>query len=352
MNIGVFLPNWIGDAAMATPALRALRKRFPAPARLVGIVRPYIAEVLAGAPWCDEMLLYEPRAARRELSSWSLVATMRRRRLDVCVLLTNSLRTAALAWLGGARRRVGYNCEGRGVFLTDRLRPPPNRRRMSISTVDYYLELAYALGCPPESHRLELATLPQDEQAADRIWDKLSLSDAPRVAVFNTGGAYGDAKHWPQEHFAALARRVADELEMAVLLICGPNERAAAAEIAQRANHPRVRTLAEETLSVGLSKACVRRAEVMVTTDSGPRHFAAAFQVPTIALFGPTDPVLSANYNAHETRLRLPLACSPCMARTCPLQHHRCLRDLTPDQAFSAVAAILQGRPSRELIGA
>lgn len=336
------LPNWIGDAAMATPLLRALRKKFPRPARLVGVLRPYVAEVLAGTPWLDELVFYHPKSPRPEYALRTAFGELRRRRLDAMVLLTNSLRTAGIAWLSGAKRRVGYARYGRRWLLTDALEPPRVGRRLKpISAVDYYLELAYYLGCPPESQRLELATLPQDEQAADLLWDKFQLSQARGVALINTGGAYGAAKHWPNEHAAVLARTLAEERQMAVLVLCGPNERAAAKEIARQANHPRVWSMAEEPLGLGLSKACVRRADVMITTDSGPRHFAAAFGTPTVSLYGPTDPLWSVNYNPHAIDVRLPLACSPCMKRVCPLGHHQCMRDLTPDRVLAAVDRLL-----------
>jgi heptosyltransferase-2 len=342
MNLGIFLPNWIGDAVMATPTLRALRKQFPRPARLVGILRPYVADVLAGTSWLDEFILYDPKKRSGEHSSWSLVGELRRRRWDALVLLTNSFRTAALAWLAGANRRIGYVRYGRGMLLTDPLYPPRVGRKLTpISAVDYYLELAYYLGCPPESRRLELGTLPEDERAADRVWEKLGLARARRVVAFNTGGAYGAAKRWPSEHCAALARRVAEELDAAALVICGPSERETAAEIERKANHARVRSLAGESVGLGLSKACIRRADAMVATDSGPRHFAAAFDIPTVSLYGPTDPAWSVNYNPRAIHLSLSLACSPCGKRMCPLKHHACMNELTPEQAFSAVAQLL-----------
>jgi heptosyltransferase-2 len=341
MNVGILLPNWIGDVAMATPALRALRKQFPRPARLVGVMRPYVADVLAGTSWLDERVFHRTTSRGQGHASLALVRQLRRRKLDAMVLLTNSLRTAAVAWLSGAKRRVGYARNGRGPLLTDALYPPRRGAgTLPCSAVDYYLGLAYYLGCPPESRRLELATLPADELAADRVWNRLGLADAGRVIALNTGGAYGGAKHWPCEHAADLARRAVDELDASVLVLCGPKERDAAAEIAARAAHPRVVSMADQPMDLGVSKACIRRAHAMVTTDSGPRHIAAAFNVPTVALFGPVDPGWSANYNPRAINLHLPLPCRPCAKRSCPLLHHRCMNDLTPDRVFGALASV------------
>jgi heptosyltransferase-2 len=343
-QIAVFLPNWIGDAVMATPALRALRRQFSA-ARLLGVMRPYVADVLRGTALLDEHVLYAPRSPRRDQRSWALVWGLRQRSLDISLLMTNSLRTGLLSWFCGARRRVGYVRYGRGVFLTDGL-PPPRAADGSLARVpmvEYYLQLAYALGCPPEPPRLELATTAEDEQAADEAFSRVGLHVARPLVTLNCSGAFGAAKLWPPEYFSELARRIATHADHQVLVLCGPSERALAAAIARQAAHRRVASLADEPLSLGLSKACVRRSRLLVTTDSGPRQFAVAFGVPLVSLFGPTPPVWGANPTARETCLQVELDCLGCHRRTCPLKHHRCMRDLTVDRVYAAVAQALQG---------
>jgi heptosyltransferase-2 len=342
MKLGVFLPNWVGDVVMATPTIRALRNFFGKQATLLGIMRPYVADVLAGSAWLDDALFYDPRSQDASLGTWQLVRRLRQERLDAVVLLTNSLRTALLAWLSGAPRRVGYVRYGRGWLLTDPLEPPRSDGRIAPQPmVDYYLELAYALGCPPESPRLELATTLADEQAANLVWSRLKVR-ADRVVTFNSSGAYGAAKLWPAAHFAELARRVAAQLDHDVLILCGPSERKLAAEIVQLSKHPRVVSLADEPLSIGLSKASVRRSRLLVTTDSGPRHLAVAFGVPLVGLYGPTLPIWGENNTARETALSTSIACLGCARRTCPLGHHRCMTELSVEQVFRAVAAELQ----------
>jgi heptosyltransferase-2 len=162
------------------------------------------------------------------------------------------------------------------------------------------------------------------------------------VAVFNTGGAFGAAKDWPAEHFAALARRVAEHRAMHVLINCGPAEREAARAIAAAARHPHVVSLADEpNLPIGLTKAAIRRAGLLVSTDSGPRFFGVAFDVPTVTLFGPTSTEHTRTFAPHETSISLGLDCQPCMARSCPLKHHRCMRDLSVDRVYASIEALL-----------
>ena len=340
MRVGIFLPNWIGDVVMATPALRAVREHVGRRDRLIGIMRPYVEEVLAGTTWLDDQLVYD----RHSIAGLgSLISRLRQKRLDTVLLLTNSLSTSAFAWLAGVPQRIGFALHWRGPLLTHPLRPHRNGRKViPYSAVDHYLDVVEVLGCTPRSKSPELATTAEHEQAADRLWEHFGWEPRQRVAVLNTGGAYGSAKTWPSEHFSNLARWLAEQRDLRVLFICGPAERDAVAAICQRAHHPYIKSLAGQNLSIGLSKACVRRGTVMVTTDSGPRHLAAAFGVPTVTLFGPTDPRWSCNYSGQSIDLQLDLDCGPCAKRVCPLGHHRCMRDLTVNQVAAATANLME----------
>lgn len=342
MRIVVFCPNLIGDTVMATPMFRALRRGFPG-ATIVGVIKPHVAPTLDGGPWFDELFPFAPKARERSARSLALVRRLRAGRFDLAVLLPNSFRSAWLAWLGGARRRAGYDRYGRGPLLTDRLAPPRDARGKPTPTpiVESYLKLARHLGCPVDSLRTELYTTEADERAADATWARLGLDQHRPVVCLNTGGAFGPAKSWPVEHFAALARRLADEAGSSVLVVCGPGEREAAREIATRAAHPHVVSLADGPLSLGLTKASVRRAALLVTTDSGPRHFAAAFDVPVVSLFGPTHIAWTRTNHPLAVHLQHRVPCGPCQRPICPEGHHRCMRDLSPNSVFQAAARML-----------
>ena len=348
MRLGVFLPNWVGDVVMATPAIRALRK-LAGDGQLVGVMRPYVAEVLAGSQWFNESIVYakKEKAPTADLQWPAVRAQLRAARLDAVVLLTNSLRTAWMAYRSGAPERIGAAGNLRSPLLTTRVYAPRRGwRRLELPTIEGYLQVAQAAGCAPESTRLELATTAADERAADAAWRRLGLPAERRVAVFNTGGAFGAAKDWPAEHFAALARRIAQRHDLHVLINCGPAEREAARAVAAAAGDVRVASLADEPqLPIGLTKAAIRRARLLVTTDSGPRFFGVAFGVPTITLFGPTSTQFTRTYSEHETSLSLGLDCQPCMERTCPLQHHRCMRDLSVDRVYAAAIGALAAEP-------
>lgn len=343
MKIAVFLPNWLGDLVMATPMLRAIRKHFGSDARIVGIMRPYLAEVLGGTDWIDEQWFFNPRAEQRKLRHWAVVHRLRRESFDLALLLPNSLRTAVIAWLGGVQQRIGYARYGRGPLLTCKLDSPRAHGRMvDYPMVDYYLKLATAAGCGPESPRLQLGTIEADERSADMVWRNLGLRTDGRVVALNSSGAYGAAKLWPVEHFGELARRVVEELDHDVLVFCGPKEREIAHDIVGLADRTRVFSMADQPLGIGTAKACIRRTRLMVSTDSGPRHVAAAFAKPVITMYGPMLPIWSRNPTVQAVDLLLDLECVGCQNRVCPLGHHRCMRDLSVDKVFHEVARLIE----------
>lgn len=344
MRIVVYCPNLIGDTVMATPILRALRQAYPE-AWIDAILKPNVAPTLDAAPWIDGRLLFDPRSSAKGLSARALVRTLRGTRYDLGLLLPNSFRSAWLFWRGQVARRVGYARGGRGILLTDSLRAPASRGRfLPTPAVEYYAALSRLAGAPVTSLRPELFTTEADERAADTAWSDLGLGTDRPVVLLNTGGAFGPAKSWPAESFARLARRLADDAGADVVVLCGPAERDAARSIASQAAHPRVASLADQPLSIGLSKACVRRAALLVTTDSGPRHFAAALGVPVVSLFGPTHIAWTRTYHPHATHLQQPVPCGPCQQPVCPEGHHRCMRELDPETVYRAAVQWLPAR--------
>jgi len=349
MKVVVFLPNLIGDTVMATPALRALRGSYP-DATILGVVKPQVAPTLDGTAWLDGLVRFDPKAKDRRLRTPAVWSRLRSERADLAVLFPGSFRSALLAWGAGVRRRVGYDRGGRGLLLTDRLTVPTaaDGTRLPVPAVEYYLALVRHLGCRVESLRTELATTPADEAAADSAWTRLGLDADRPVVCLNTGGAFGPAKSWPSVSFAELARRLVDEAGVRVLVVCGPGEREAARAIVAGAGRPGVVSLDGLDLSLGLTKACVRRSALMVTTDSGPRHFAAAFGVPVLSLFGPTHVAWTRTYHPHAAHLFQPVPCGPCQKPVCPLGHHRCMTGLTPEAVFRAAMRMLPRR--REVV--
>lgn len=334
-RIAIFLPNWVGDVVMATPAIHAVWQHFTN-VRLVAVGKPYVAGVIEGSPWFEKLIPYDKRGPSPQ-RTWNVARSLRAMAIDAALLFPNSFRTALVARLAGAKTIVGFNRYGRGMLLTHCLEPQRDHqgRLLPCPIIDDYNRLAITLGTRQPGHRLRLFTTPEDEAAADSLWHHFHLHRYPQVVLLNPGGAFGSAKHWPVNHFATLARRLAAEAGCGVVVLCGPGERLEAARIAEASRSKHVVSLAEWPLSLGLTKAIVRRANLLVTTDSGPRHFAAAFDVPVITLFGPTHIAWTETYFDKATHLQRRVPCGPCQLRVCPLDH-RCMKELSPQEVLQA----------------
>ena len=339
MKIAVFLPNWIGDVVMATPAIAALWQTHQN-AQLIAVGRKYVYGVIEGSPWFDHWL-----GAHGRTWTESVAATayqLRKAKVDTALLFPNSFRSAFTAYLGGCKQIIGYARDRRTWMLTDRLNPKVDEQgRFAPSPViDAYNELVTRLGVATPGHQMQLFTTSKDETQADQLWEKFGLNKSQQVVVFNPGAAYGSAKLWPVQHFARLAQKLTDQHQVHILVLCGPTERELARTIVQQANRHRICSLADAELSIGLLKACVKRCDFMVTTDSGPRHFAAAFNKPVVTLFGPTHIAWTETYHPLAVHLQKKVHCGPCQLRVCPLQHE-CMTELGSDEVYAAVASSL-----------
>lgn len=339
-RIAIFLPNWIGDVVMATPAIRSVYESFPE-AKIFAVGKPYVADVLAGSPWFAGFIPFDKRGPREQRS---LLAARRLRAegIDAALLFPNSFRSALVARLGGASTIVGFSRYSRSFLLSTSLQAAVDERGHFLPTpvIDDYNRLAMAFGAAEPGHGMELFATDADEAAANEVWDRFRLHRFGHVVALNPGAAFGASKHWPTTSFASLARMLTRRHDCGVLVLCGPGEREIARGISESSRNPRVFSLADASLSIGLTKAIVRRADLLVTTDSGPRHFAAAFDRPVVTLFGPTHIAWTETYFEKAIHLQRKVECGPCQLRVCPLDH-RCMRDLAPEDVFEAANRLL-----------
>lgn len=332
---------------MATPAIRALRQTF-ANERLVAVAKAYVAPVLDGNPWFDRTIL---TGGKGGLPMLTAAKELRGEQPRLAVLFPNSFRSALLAWLGGAKRIAGFNRYYRGWLLSDALAPHQDSRGklMPFPALTAYNQIAMKVGCPDPGQRLELFTRAEDERAADQAWRQAGFQDHSEVICLNPGAAFGSAKLWPAEYFASLARELIRLRGAGVLILCGPKERELASRVAALAGHPLVRHLGEmgmPGLTLGLSRACVRRSHLLVTTDSGPRHFAHAFNRPVVTLFGPTHMEWTETWHPGAMHLQKKLPCGPCQKRVCPLQH-QCMKELSVAEVLNASLKLLDAQLER-----
>jgi heptosyltransferase-2 len=334
MTLAVALPNWVGDAVMATPTLRALRARFPAE-RIVAVARPAVQQVLRPNPWIDAYI----DVSKEQVGFNRAAAALRRERAETGILLPNSFRSALLFWMGRVKRRIGYDRGGRGMLLTDRLRPEREGGRFVPGPmITYYLRLAEVLGAPTDERRMELFTTAEDEAAAAAAFEAMRL-DAAKTLILSPGYAFGPSKAWPAGHWAALARGARERFGLEPAILCGGSEAPVAAAISGALGG--CPAFHEKGITLASARAVVSRARAMVAIDSGLRHYAAAFAKPVVALFGPTDIRWTETWHSREVRLQAVVPCGPCQEPTCPTGSSECMYKIAPDEALDALAEAL-----------
>ena len=286
MRVVIRCPNWVGDAVMATPALRSLRRGFQE-SRICLVGKRSIIHLLHGLPYFDDTLFLGGKGTGAVLA---LAGALRKRKHDLGVLFPNSFSSALSFFLGGVKERCGYDLNGRRWLLTRSIRPEMEglKRRPSPMT-EYYLELARFVGGGETDDRMELRTDPVLDEEAERFFRSHGLKGVAPLVGLNPGASFGPSKQWTPEGFAEVADRVARDLGGRCLLLCGPGEESIAEAIRARAVQPLVDT-SRSVLPLDLLKSVVARLDALVTTDTGPRHFAAALSVPSVVIMGPTDP--------------------------------------------------------------
>jgi heptosyltransferase II len=342
MHVAVILPRWVGDAVMATPLLRALKAHHGAAARITGVMRPVIADLLSGTGWLDDAIFYD-RHGKNPAHHWRTAASrLRAARADVVLVLPNSLSSAALAFAGGGRRRVGLAGHFRRLLLTDVVRLPCDEPVVPPPVA--FMAVGAAIGVPAGPLDVELVATAADLAHGDDVLAALFPDRGGPLVILNDNSSNGSARAWGVDRHAALGRWLADRVpDVRILVHCGPADRQQARAIVDAAATPAVRSLGDVAdLPLGLSKAVYARAAAAVSSDSGPRHIAAGFRVPTVALLGPTDPRIGRSDPERCVEIRRDLACSPCDRAECPLVHHDCLGLITVEEVGGAVLDLLE----------
>jgi heptosyltransferase II len=323
-------PNWIGDAVMSTPALANLRRELPK-ATIDLLVPHTIAPLFEEHPDVDRVLSRDDR--QPWLTRLARLLGLRQQRYGAVVLLPNSLRAAIYARLTGSPVRVGYATDGRGWLLTH----PVAARDEGVPQhqVEAYLRVVSALGIPVIEQHPRLTPTVKAESAAERLWDINGLRREERVLGICPGAAFGPAKRWWPERFAALADRLIVEGGWRVVFFGSARESALVEQIRALMAHDAVSFAGQDTIDgfVALAARCA----VMITNDSGSMHIASAVGTPVVSIFGPTDPRRTAPMSAAATVLRRDLPCSPCFRTTCPYADHPCMRLIAVDEVFRAV---------------
>jgi heptosyltransferase-2 len=337
-TILVSCPNWVGDVVMATPTFDCIRQNFPA-ARIVGLIRRYARGVVEDGPWFDELIEINDKTIGGLLD---LISQLRRLKPDLAVILQNSFRSVLIARLGGARRIYGYRRNGRTALMTGGPAPWRNNNHITpMPMVEYYMEICRWLNFDrPSQLKPRLFCSDTTLEKGARIIESYGIRPADMVIGMNPGARFGSSKCWPPEHFARLADMISRQWDCKIMLFIGPGEQDLGQRIVELSRAKIINT-GPDNINLSLLKPLIQRCRLLITNDTGPRHYAVAFDIPVVVIMGPTDPRYT-NANLGKTIvLRRELECAPCHHKECA-QHHSCMAEISPQEVKRAVEQLLQ----------
>jgi len=330
--------NWVGDNVLALPTFRALQHRFKSEGGIAVAAPENIASLLAASGIFRKVIPWNG-------STRSRIDALRGGKFRRAVILPNSFRAAMVAFAAGIGERWGYSTDCRSLLLTHRVPHDLARGHQ----LEDYTPLLNAMNAPRVVDEIPTMTLPTatKEKARRRLRQLGIKLDRPLFGI-HAGGLYGRAKHWGDDRYCEVADRLrADGCN--VLLLTSPGERVQAETIAATCNNLPIIGDDGDVLTLA---AAISLCSVIVTNDSGPLHLAAALAVPSVSIFGPTDPGRTVIPGASRV-VRKPMSCAPCYARECPLGHHRCMRDITVDEVYEATVGLyaeIEGGQAGELV--
>jgi heptosyltransferase-2 len=336
-NILIRGVNWVGDAVMTLPAIRAVRRAYP-DARLSLLVKPWVAPLFEKSPYIDEIILYDERF-KGIGGKFALANTLKEKSFQKAILLQNAFDAALIAFMARIPERVGYNRDLRGMLLTNAV--PYRREDRRMHHIEYFLNLLRSAGidAPYSVPWLELSL---DE----RLRARKSLGTLKRPVIgINPGAQFGPAKQWMLERFAALIDKTVNELGGSAVVFGGPAETGLAEDILKltsaEAQEGRAVSMAGKT-SLRELAALIAECDALVSTDSGPMHIGYATRTPLVAIFGSTEPSLTGPVGYGYKVIRHTLPCTPCYKRECTdREPMACMKAVTVNEVFEALGKVL-----------
>lgn len=334
-NVLIWLPTPLGDAIMATPALRAFRDLF-ADARITFIAPEFTRQILSPSPFCNDWIA-PPKGLL------ATVKTLKSHSFETAILLKNSFSSALAVRLAGIGRRIGYARDGRSFLLTDKLTPlrTGSGGFLPLPMTDYYLAIAESLGAGVDHRTPELSVTDECIQA---VRQKVPAVDAQGpLVILVPGGAFGPSKLWPVERYADLADQLAATCGATVILSIAPiPEEIRIADAICRQAAAEVVHLGRTPLSGGELKALFSLADVVITNDTGPRHIAIALDKNIVTLFGPNNPQWTQTGHDKEIQIIGKAHCVPCDQPQCKQNQHLCMESITVQAVLKAAQRFLE----------
>lgn len=326
--------NWIGDAILTIPAVESIRATYPQ-AHIAVLAKPWVADIYRLFSSADEIIIYENKYDNA-LGVFRLAHLLGKKKFDAAILLQNAIEAAIIAFAAGIPQRAGYNSDGRGILLTHRVeRSREIRKRHQIV---YYLEMVKALGCASVNKEMHLETKIRRNDAQS-VLQKYMPAPPKEIICLAPGATYGPAKRWFPERFAKVADKIAAASPCQIILLGGKSDWDVAEEVRRHARTDLLNLAGKSNLEEAIY--LISQCRLMISNDSGLMHIAGALNVPTIAIFGSTNPTTTSPAGSQSIIVHQDVSCSPCLKKTCPTDF-RCMELISVEDVWQTAQNILK----------
>jgi len=309
--------NWVGDAIMTTPVIRAVRKNYPK-AHITVLAKPWVVPVYKNNLYIDDVMVYQSKGRHKMgFGTLRLAADLREGCFDLAVLMQNAFEAALISFLGRIKERLGYNTDARGLLLNRSIKMNPELKKRHL--IEYYIGILKGAGLKDDGLKMDLFLSKKDREFARKWLMENKLNGANPVIGINPGATGGTAKRWFPERFAELSQYLAKKYQTRIVIFGGPADGKLGDHIANLSSGSCI-NIAGKT-SLGQAFALIKSCDLFVTNDSGLMHAAAALDVHQVTVIGSTDHIATRAASDKANMVRVPVHCSPCLKDTCPFQY-------------------------------
>ncbi len=341
MKILLTRTDRIGDVVLSTPAIKAVRDKYP-DSHIAFMVRPYAKDIVLGNPYLDEVIVYDKYGKQKSLINTILFAfKLRKKKFGLSIMLHPTNRVHLISFLAGIPKRIGYDRKW-PYLLTKKV--PHFKQEGKKHESEYTLDLLRVIGIDPHSRELFVPVHEKDIEKIEKLFSEHHIGKDDLLVAINPG-ASSRSKMWPPRNFAKLADSLAKEFKARILIVSNTANEEAADIMVRVMKHEPVNLTGKTT--VGELAALLSKCSLFISNDSGPVHIASAIGTPVISIFGRKNPGLSSKRwgptGKNSAVFHKDVGCNPCLAEDCKIKF-KCLEAIMPDEVFEVASGLLKAK--------
>ncbi len=328
--------NWVGDVVMTLPALESVRENFPE-SHITVLAKPWVIPLFEKHPSVDDIITFDKGDGYLGGIGQivRIIRVIRKKRFDLAIIFQNAFEAALLAFLGNAEYRLGYKTDGRGFFLTHKV--VISDEILKVHQVEYYLGLLRAMGWQAKTQGPALYVDQKNIKKAKGLLDSCGIVERDFVLGLSPGAIFGEAKRWPADRFARIGDLAIERWGAKVMILGSRKEMDICEAVCGSMTHSSINLCGRTSL--GEVMGLIGRSSFFVTNDSGLMHISAALGIPTVAIFGSTDPIATGPRGPKTRIVRHEIECAPCLKPECP-SDNRCLLDIGPEEVWDEMNSL------------